>query len=123
MTEIEVALFAGILLVLRSISLYFVIDVILKQLKLWHRVKMSGVKESAHTFRMLLFALALTMLLKNIVPVGIDLVAITSLKGVMLEFASLSDSILVQYFTSNSIFDLIMSGIIWGLYMNAGKYK
>lgn len=123
MTELEVTLFAGSLLLLRAVSLYFVCYVIWKQLKLWHKVKKSGAKESARLFRVLLFALASAMLFENIVPVGIDIVAIASLGDVTLSFDDLGDAIIVQYFTSNAIFDLIKSVIIWMLYRIAGRYQ
>lgn len=123
MTEIEVTVFAGTLLAIRLISLYFVIYVIWKQAKIWRKIKRSGVKETARVFRGLLFALAVAMLLKNIIPVGIDVVAIASLGEVSLELSSLSDSLILQYFTSNAIFDLIMSGIIWLLYREARRYR
>lgn len=123
MTEIGVVMFAGSLLALRLISLYFVCYVIWKQLKLWRKAKLSGVNETARLFRVLLFALAVAMLLENIVPVGIDIVAIVTLGDITLEFNKLSDSIIVQYFTSNAIFDLIKSVIIWMLYRVAGRYR
>ena len=123
MNEIVIAMFASGLLILRFISLYFVCYVIAKQLNIWHEVRKSGITEKAVRFRALLFALAMAMLFKNIVPVGIDLVAIISLGDIVLEFNKLGDSILIQYFTSNAIFDLIMSGIIWLLYREARRYK
>lgn len=123
MTDVAIVGFASGLLILRLISLYFVFYVIYKQLKIWNKVKKSKVVEKAIKFRALLFALAVAMLLKNIVPVGIDVVAIVSLGEVTLSMDKLSDSIIVQYFTSNAIFDLIMSSIIWLLYREARRYK
>lgn len=122
MTEIEVTVFAAGLLLVRLMSMYLVTAVAMKQLKIWRKVKRLGVKEKAHMFRTLLFALAVVMLFKNIVPMVIDIVAVVSLGGLSLEFASLSDSLILQYFTSNVIFDLITSGIIWLLYREAGRY-
>jgi|SRR5690606_17324431 len=123
MTEIEVTIFATGLLLVRLVSMYLVTAVALKQLKIWHRVKQLGVREKAHMFRVLLFALAVVMLFKNIIPLVIDIVAAMSLGGVSLEFGSLSDSLIIQYFTSNAIFDLITGGIIWLLYREAGRYR
>ena len=123
MTAIEVTVFAAGLLLVRLVSMYLVTAVALKQLKIWRMVKRLGVREKAHMFRTLLFALAVVMLFKNIVPLGIDIVAIMSLHGLSLEFGSLSDSLIIQYFTSNAIFDLITGGIIWLLYREAGRYS
>lgn len=122
MTEIEVAIFATGLMLVRLVSMYLVTAVAVKQLKIWRKVKQLGVREKAHMFRTLLFALAVVMLLKNIIPLVIDIVAATSLGDMSLEFGSLSDSLIVQYFTSNAIFDLITGGIIWLLYREAGRY-
>jgi hypothetical protein len=122
MTEIEVAIFATGLMLVRLVSMYLVMAVALKQLKIWRKVKQLGVREKAHVFRILLFALAVVMLLKNIIPLVIDIVAATSLGDMSLEFGSLSDSLIVHYFTSNAIFDLITGGIIWLLYREAGRY-
>ena len=123
MTEIEVTAFAAGLLLVRLVSIYLVTAVAVKQLKIWRKVKLLGVKEKAHMFRTLLFALAVVMLFKNMIPLGIDIVAVVSLGGVSLEFSSLSDSLIIQYFTSNAIFDLITGGIIWLLYREAGRYS
>lgn len=123
MTEIEVTVFAAGLLLVRLVSICLVTDVALKQLKIWRRVKQLRVKEKAHMFRTLLFALAVVMLFKNIIPLVIDIVAVMSLEGVSLEFRILSDSLIIQYFTSNAIFDLITGGIIWLLYREAGRYQ
>lgn len=122
MTEIEVTVFAAGLMLVRLVSMYLVTDVAVKQLKIWSRVKQLGVREKAHMFRTLLFALAVVMLFKNIIPLGIDIVAATSLHGVSLEFGSLSDLLIIQYFTSNATFDLITGGIIWLLYREARRY-
>lgn len=122
MTEIEVAIFATGLMLVRLVSMYLVMAVALKQLKIWRKVKQLGVREKAHVFRVLLFALAVVMLFKNIIPLVIDIVAATSLGDMSLEFGSLSDSLIVQYFTSNATFDLITGGIIWLLYREAGRY-
>lgn len=123
MTEIEVTAFAAGLLLVRLVSMYLVTAVAVKQLKIWRKVKRLGVREKAHIFRTLLFALAVVMLFKNIIPLGIDIVAVVSLGGVFLEFGTLSDSLIIQYFTSNAIFDLIAGGIIWLLYREAGRYS
>lgn len=123
MTEIEVTAFAAGLLLVRLISMYLVTAVSLKQLKIWRMVKRLGVREKAHMFRTLLFTLAVVMLFKNIIPLVIDIVAVASLSGIYLEFGILSDSLIIQYFTSNAIFDLITGGIIWLLYREAGRYS
>ena len=123
MTEIGVTIFAAGLLLVRLVSIYLVTAVAVKQLKIWRRVKRLCVREKAHMFRVLLFALAVVMLFKNIVPLVIDIVAAVSLGGVSLELGSLGDSMIIQYFTSNAIFDLITGGIIWLLYREAGRYQ
>lgn len=123
MTEIEVTVFAAGLLLVRLVSMYLVTSVAVKQIKIWRRVKRLGVREKAHMFRTLLFALAVVMIYKNIVPLGVDLIALISLGGLTLEFASLSDNLIFQYFTHNATGDVLMSVIIWLLYREAGRYQ
>lgn len=123
MTEIGVTVFATTLLIVRAISMLLVIDVAIKQLDIWHMIRLMGVKEKAHIFRMLLFALAVVMILKNLVPLTVDLIALVSLGHTVLSFAEISDNLILQYFSSNALFDLIMSGIIWLLYKEAKKYN
>src|SRR5690606_1315620 len=110
-------------LAVRVISMALVIYVVAMQLNLWRKVKKLGAKEKAHMFRVLLFALAAVMIYKNIVPLGVELIALISLGGVTLELASLSDSLIFQYFTHNAAGDVLMSVIIWLLYREAGRYK
>lgn len=123
MAEIEVTVFAAGLLLVRLVSMSLVAAVALKQIKIWRRVKRLDVREKAHLFRTLLFALAVVMLFNNIIPLVIDIVAVVSLGGVFLEFGIRSDALIIQYFTSNAILDLIAGGIIWLLYREAGRYK
>lgn len=123
MTEIEVNIFAVGLIILRIIAILLVSTVVVRQAKIWHEVSKSGVKEKAGIFRVLLFALAVTMLIKNIVPFIVDIIAATQLGGEILEFSTLSDAIILQYFTSNAILDLVCSTIIWLLYREAKRYS
>lgn len=123
MTEIEISTFATVMLIGRIFSVILVAWVIYKQLKIWSAVKATGVKEKAWAFRALLFMMAVIMLIKNIIPIIIDIVAITQLGEGVLTLGKLSNKLVMSYFTSNNLTDLMMSIVTWMLYMNARRYK
>lgn len=123
MTEIQVAIFAGGLLFLRLISTTFVVYVITEQLRLWRKAKQRGVVERAKLFRALLFGLAVVLLIKNIIPIFIDLAAITFIGDTVLSLNDAGESLVLSYFTSNAILDLVSSAVIWRMYREARNYR
>lgn len=105
--------YAAILLVMGLASMAFIVVVIRRQLQLF---KIPITDTSVRHFRYVLFALALTIIITNLIPVSIDALSLFVNLGRPKEVRMLS----VVYAMSVHINALLSSYFIWRLYRLAG---
>lgn len=105
---------AGILLLGRIVAVFFIARVIHKQLKLFK----FAVPTYINRFRKLLFCLSLVLLISNLAPIVIDVLAIQNevqkMRGEPLLIG-------IIYACSNMVTSVISGLIVWMLYREAAK--
>jgi hypothetical protein len=112
----DIQLYAGILLVLRLISMSFIFIVLRKQLALFKQ----PISDNIRWFRVTLFVLAMAVFIGNIIPAGIDILTV---------FADLPRSvrtvkpISLLYTMDAAGTSLVSSILIWTLYRMASGEK
>lgn len=113
---IELQLLAAIALLFRLGAAAFLIIVIVKQIRLLRR----NIEPRLRTFRNVLFALSVVMLLGTIWSIILDFLTIINVntgRPAMVNWASAS------YVLTNSGVALVASGFIWLLYLLAANAK
>lgn len=105
MMDIQVA--AIYLLALRLLSSGFIISVLYIQVPLLH------IKDEESTLRKLLFALAVSLLCMNLIPVIID---VGTIFGDLERSAKALAQFSLYYSFSNAIFSVISAFLVWGIY-------
>ena len=110
----NVILYATILLVLRIVSVYFIVDVIRKQRELRRRPIRS---QKAAMLREQMYGMATIALGVNFIPILVDVLTIVGI-------TTRSDTInyvSVVYMFSYAFGTLLLTGIIWRMYRDALK--
>lgn len=116
MITIDIQIYAGILLVLRIVSMTFMSMVIAKQVSLFK----FSVPKKIRRFRVVLFALAIAILIGNFIPAGINTLTILDVQTGRPAEVHLVSTI---YTLNASLVALLSSYLIWRLYRLAANEK
>jgi len=112
---IELQLYASILLAIRVISVFFIVLVIKRQ---WALFKLP-IHEDIKTFRIVLFLLSVAILIGNIIPIVVDVMALFGATNRPDQIPTAS----VFYSFSNAITAVLSSILVWLLYCIANDRK
>lgn len=110
---VDLQIYASILLIFRAISVVFIVMVIKRQ---WQLFKLP-IDKSIRTFRLVLFCLSILVLIGNIIPIAVDVLALLGETNRPDHIPSAS----VLYTFNNSIAAVCSAILIWLLYFIAGK--